>query len=119
MSEPDVGAERRLYGMMQLLMARMAQQVPNEVPPWRGVVTQQDALDAVLQVGAVIDQAAQAGQIPAEASVHAAAMLMVIRDYVQPLPPGAEPNGPDPVTPDLQEMSEALRTVRDGTGMRG
>ena len=107
-----------MYSMMQLLMARMAQQVRGEVPPWRGVVTQQDALDAVLQVGAVIDQATQAGQIPAGAGIHAAAMLMVVREYVQPLP-AAEPNGPDPVTPDLQELSAALRTVRESTGMRG
>ena len=114
-----MGAQQRLYRVMQLLMARMAQQVPNEVPPWRGVVTQQDALDAVLQVGAVIDQATQAGQIPAGAGIHAAGMLMLVREYVQPLPPGAEANGPDPVTPDLQELSAALRTVREGTGMRG
>jgi hypothetical protein len=119
MSQPDVGAERRLYGLMQVLLARMAQQVPNEVPPWRGVVTQQDALDAVLQVAAVIDQISQSGQFPAEAGIHAAAMLMLIREYVQPLPHGAEPNGRDPVTPDLQELSEALRTVRESTGLSG
>lgn len=119
MSQPDAGAERRLYGVMQLLMARMAQQVRGEVPPWRGVVTQQDALDAVLQVAAVIDQATRSGQIPAGAGIHAAAMLMLVREYVQPLPRGAEPDGPDPVTSDLKELSDALRTVRDNTGMRG
>ena len=124
MSQPDVGAAGRLYGLMQLLMARMAQQVPNEVPPWRGVVTQQDALDAVLQVGAVIDQATQSGQIPPEAGFHAAAMLMLVREYVQPLPhgagpDGAGPDGPDPVTPDLRELTEALRAVRAETGLAG
>ena len=108
-----------MYSMMQLLMTRMAQQVPGEVPPWRGVVTQQDALDAVLQVAAVIDQGTRSGQIPAEAGIHAAAMLMLVREYVQPLPRDAGPDGPDPVTPDLRELSEALRTVRESTGMRG
>lgn len=119
MSEPDIGAEQRLYGVMQLLMARMAQQVPNEVPPWRGVITQQDALDAVLQVAAVIDQGAQSGQIPAAAGIHAGAMLMLIREYVQPLPRGAEMDGPDPVTGDLEEMAAALREVRQATGLQG
>jgi hypothetical protein len=89
MTQPDVGAERRLYGMMQHLMARMANQMPPEVPPERGVVTLQDALDAVMQVAAVIDEETQADRVPLERSVHAAAMLMVIRDYIQPLPPGS------------------------------
>lgn len=119
MSQPDAFAEQRLYAMMQLLLSRMAQHVPNDVPPWRGVVTQQDALDAVLQVAAVIDQATQAGQIPLGAGIHAAAMLMLVREYVQALPGGSEADGPDPVTRDLSALTRALRTVREDTGMSG
>jgi hypothetical protein len=119
MSQPEEGAGQRLYGLMQLLMARMAQQVRGDVPPWRGVVTQQDALDAVLQVAAVIDHATRSGQIPAGAGLHAGAMLMLVREYVQPLPRGAGMDGPDPVTGDLDEMVTALREVRQATGLEG
>jgi hypothetical protein len=119
MSQPDAGAEQRLYATMQVLLTRMAQQVPNDVPPWRGVVTQQDALDATLQAAAVIDQATREGRIPVGAGVHAAAMLMMVREYVQPLPRGTETDGPDPVTRDLGEISGALRAVREETGLSG
>lgn len=119
MSEPDAGTQARLYGVMQLLMSRMAQRVANEVPPWRGVVTQQDALDAVLQVAAVIDLATRSGQIPAAAGTHAGAMLMLVRDYVQPLPRGTETGSRDPVTADLDEIAAALREARDATGLQG
>jgi hypothetical protein len=120
MTQPDVGAERRLYGMMQHLMAGMASQKPLEVPPERGVVTLQDALDAVMQAAAVIDEETQAGRIPVERGIHVAAMLMVIRDYIQSLPPGlAEEGGPDLVTPDLEELVTALRLARRSSGLHG
>jgi hypothetical protein len=106
--------------MMQHLMTRMAHQAPAEVPPERGVVELQDALDAVMQISAVIDEATQAGRIPLERGVHAAAMLMLIRDYIEPLPRGlAEEDGPDLVTPDLDELVAALRTAREATGFQG
>lgn len=119
MGEPDTGAEQRLYGMMQLLMSHMAQQVPNDVPASRGIVTQQDALDAIVQIAAVIDQGAQSGHIPAGPGIHAGAMLMVIRDYIQPLPSGGGRHGADPVTGDIEEMVAALREVRQATGLHG
>lgn len=78
--------------MMQYLMAAYAQQVTPEVPEPRGVVQLQDALDAVLQLAAVIDEATQAGHINRERGKHAATMLMVIRDY----PPTRAPSGMEP-----------------------
>lgn len=63
---PDVGPCRRLYGMMQHLLTVAAHHELPEVAPARGVVTRHDALDAVLQVAAVIDEAVQAGHIPVE-----------------------------------------------------
>jgi hypothetical protein len=120
MDQPDVGVERRLYGMMQHLMMHMAHQVPPETPPEQGVVELQDALDATMQLAAVIDEATQAGRIPVERGASAGAMLMLIREYIQPLPRGlVEENGRDLVTPDLGEMVEALRTAREATGYRG
>jgi len=120
MTQPYIGAERRLHGMMHRLLAHMAQRVPPEVPPDRGVVSRQDALDAVMQVAAVIDEQTQAGGIPPGRGVHAAAMLMLIRDHLQPLPRGLiTPSGPDMVTPDLQELTQELRRTRAASGMHG
>jgi hypothetical protein len=67
MSTPPADLGQRLYGMMQYLMAAYAQQVKPEVPDPRNVVQLQDALDAVLQLAAVIDEAAQAAAISADA----------------------------------------------------
>ena len=79
-------ADQRLYGMMQHLMAVYAQQQAPEKPGPRGVVELQDALDAVIQLAAVIDEEIKAGRIPADRGRHAAAMLMLLREYIQPLP---------------------------------
>lgn len=118
MGTPTADIGQRLYGMMQYLMAAYAQQVPPEVPPSREVVQRQDALDAVLQLAAVIDEATQAGRIPVERGKHAASMLMIIRDFIQPLPRGlAEDGVTDNLTPDLQEIVTALRQAREDGGL--
>jgi hypothetical protein len=119
-SRLDVGAEQRLFGMMQHLMRCYATRQPPEVPPARDVVTLQDALDSVLQVAAVIDEATQAGQIPAHRGVHASAMLMIARDYIQPLPRGLADDGvTDHATADLAELVALLRQAREASGLRG
>jgi hypothetical protein len=110
----------RLYGIMQHLMIRLAHAQTAEQTDPRGIVQLQDALDAILQVAAFIDQAAQSGQVPAEPAVHAAAMLMVARDYIRPLPPGLAGDGQtDRATTDLKKLTAALRTARRETGMHG
>jgi hypothetical protein len=120
MTEPDVGVEQRLYGMMQFLMASMAQHRDPERPAPRNVVELQDALDAVLQVAAVVDEAVQSGQLRRDRGVHAGAMLMLIRDYIQPLPQGrAAEAATDLVTPDLEELVGYLRRVGQEMGMHG
>ncbi len=119
MTQPDVGAEGRLYGMMQHLMVRTVHQMPPEIPSARGVVTLQAALDAVIQLAAVIDEATQAGWIPTERGVHAAAMLMMIRDYIQPLPRGLGADAAtDLVTPDLEQLVVALREAKEITDLQ-
>jgi hypothetical protein len=119
MTQPDVGPSRRLYGMMQHLMTLAANgQVP-EAAPNRGIMTGDDAVDAVLQLAAVIDEATQAGRIPPERGVHAAAMLMLVRDYVRPLPEGIGEDGSDGVTPDLAELVRVLRQTGGSLGLQG
>lgn len=118
--EPDVGAERLLFGMMQRLMIIAAQGGFPVAAPARGVVTHDDALDAILQLAAVIDEATQAGRIPPERGVHAAAMLMLVRDYIQPLPSVLTDDGAaDRVTPDLAELVTMLRQEGEAAGIQG
>lgn len=78
----------------------------------------EDALDAVLQLAAVIDSATQAGLIPVERGVHGAAMLMVVREYIKSLPEGIGEDGTDGVTPDLAELVKALRQVGGEAGLQ-
>lgn len=120
MSAPPADLGQRLYGMMQYLMAAYAHQVTPEVPAPRDVVQLQDALDAVLQLAAVIDEATQAGRIEADRGKHAATMLMVIRDFIQPLPRGLAADGvTDHLTPDLEEIVAALRQAQQDSGLAG
>jgi len=120
MSEPDVGADRRLYGMMQHLMVLAAHQELPEPAPVRGVVTRNDALDAVLMLAAVIDEVTQAGRIPPEHGTAAGALLMLVRDYIQPLPAVPTDDGlSDKVTPDLAELARTLRQEGGAAGIQG
>jgi hypothetical protein len=115
-----VDADQRLYGMMQHLMDAYAHRQAPETPGPRGVVDLQDALDAVIQLAAVVDEATQAGRIPHARGQHAAAMLMLIREYIQPLPRGLDADGvTDNLTTDLGAMVMALREARQATGYQG
>jgi len=118
-SEP-VAADERLYATMQALMVVYAHRQTSESPGPRGVVNHQDALDAVIQLAAVVDEAVQAGAIPVDRGMHAAAMLMVIREFVQPLPPVWDGDGcTDYLNDDLATMVTALREARQATGHKG
>jgi hypothetical protein len=80
----------------------------------------QDALDVIIQLATVIDEATQDGRIPAVLGQHAAAMLMLVREYIQPLPHGLDVDGvTDNLTTDLGAMVMALREARQVTGHRG
>ena len=61
MTQVDVGPAARLYGMMQHLLTVAAHHELPEAAPERGVVMRDDALDAILQVAAVIDEATAKG----------------------------------------------------------
>lgn len=119
MAQPDKGAWDRLYRMMQHLMVLAANQKQPEAAAPREAVTREDARDAVLQLAAVIDEATQAGRIPVDRGVNAAAMLMLIRDYVEPLPAVPGDDGKDRVTPDLVEVLSGLRQAGGETGFHG
>jgi hypothetical protein len=106
--------------MMLRLMVIYSRRQAAESPAPREVVQPQDALDAVIQLAAVIDEAVQAGGIPIDRGMHAAAMLMTVRDFIQPLPPDRDEDGcTDYLTADLGTMVMALREARQSTGYQG
>ena len=127
MSEPavthvgePVDADERLYATMQRLLVVYADRQTSEIPGSRGVVERQDALDAVIQVAAVVDEAVHTGGIPVDRGMHAAAMLMVLREFLQPLPPAWDGDRcTDYLNGDLATMVGALREARQATGQQG
>jgi hypothetical protein len=123
MGEPDVtpvAADERLYATMLRLLVAYADRQTSEIPGPRDVVRRQDALDAVIQLAAVVDEAVHTGAIPVDRGMHAAAMLMVLREFVQPLPPDWDGDGcTDYLNDDLAMMVAALREARQATGQKG
>ena len=108
----DIGL--RLYGEMQSLLVSFATGATPQVPPERQVVEQKDALNAVIHVAAAIDELTQMGSIPTERGKWIVSLLMVLREYVEPLPPGLSEDGStDLLTADLQEMVNVLRQGSD------
>lgn len=115
-----VTRQNRLYGMMQFLMTAAAQRAEPMKSAPRGIVSEQDALTAVLGLAAAIDEPAQAGRLPRNQAEHMAEMLMVIREFIKPLPPGvAEEGGPDLVNADLTDAVGEIRAASAQAGFHG
>lgn len=107
----DVGCVSRLYGMMQALMADRVGNTPADWATYgaRNIVSEDDAVEAVIQIAAALDQSIQDGVLDREKLAFAGAVLMVLRDYVRPLPGVSSSRSSDAVGDDLQEMVDALR----------
>ena len=93
----------RLYGLMQHYMTAYAHADALPAADVRGVVELDDALDAVMQVAAVIDEYTRSGDIPTGRGMHAVASLMVIREHLRPGPPSEE-DGRDLLAEDLARI---------------
>src|SRR3954447_14726356 len=109
----------RLYRLMQGLLIDYAHKRVPEAAADRGVVDRQDALDAVVNLAAILDRNLQDGDLARGDATHMAAMLMVVRDYVHPLPRDrgdGSAGEADAVTDDLRELVGGLRAARRGTG---
>jgi hypothetical protein len=111
MSPPaEKGCQLRLYGMMQYLISRLA--VGEALPPrptGGGIVDTDVAKAAILSLGALIDAAVQAGQLGPDQGAHAGALLMLIREYVEPLPTTVPLD--EQLELDLAEMAAEMRTA--------
>ena len=88
------------------------------------MVQEQDAVDAVVMVLAIIQEQLQASRIRPEVGTRMAALLMLVRDFVRPLPADTTA-GDDLLTADLAEMVDVVRLIRgsrvsqSGDGHRG
>ena len=95
----------RALDLMQALAAAYAD---GDVPegPNRGIVGRRTAMDAVMQMYAILEEQLVEEQISEEVGLHGVAMLMLIREYVLSLPdpPGEEAR----LASDLRELTRML-----------
>ena len=105
-----VSLDARLFGEAQrLLMEYLSGGVPAPAAP-RDVVQEQDALDAVVLLTAAITEQLQTGRFAPDVASRMGALLMVVREYVRPLP-AAGAGGTDQLGKDLAEMVAVVRSV--------
>jgi hypothetical protein len=104
--------ELRALGMWQALFSTRAEGEEPPGAPDRSIVTKADAKDALLFAAAAIDEVLQAG-LPEHLqrrALHALHMLLVARDYVDPLP--SPPGSEDLLRDDLEAGVSGLRSAR-------
>jgi hypothetical protein len=101
----DLG--ERALGMMQMLAAYYSRGEDLERGPDRALVDEEVALDAVMQLFAVVDQHLQAGRIPKDNGLHAIQMLMIVREFIRPIP--GPPGDEELFEADLAGLAEELR----------
>lgn len=101
---------RRAHLMMQVLAAEAASEEELEQGPDRNIVTRHAAIEAILQIFAVVDQWMEAGILPEEKGLHVMLMLMGLREFVSPLPvPG---NDDRRLSDDLRTLEELLQEAQ-------
>lgn len=106
--------DKRLSGAAQRLLLERAYGAASEIPPPRNLVNEQDAVDATVMLIAALSEQVHMGCVTAESGARMTALLMVIREYVRPLPAGVAPDGTDLLTSDLAEMVAVVRAVSAG-----
>jgi hypothetical protein len=71
-----------LYGLIEHLVRSR----PHEQgSPGRGVADNHDALEAVRQLATALEVPAEAGDLSTETALRMASLLLVIRDYIEPV----------------------------------
>jgi len=106
--------DQRLYGAaQQLILAHLAGTEPQQGNP-RDIVQEQDAVDALLLSLVAIQEQVQAGGLPPDIAFRMVALLMVVRDYLRPIPGGITEDGTDLLTADIAQLVEVVRLSRRG-----
>jgi hypothetical protein len=101
----------RHWNLMIKIMATYAQgQGPIPLGNAREIIERQDALDAIAQLAALVDETYNAGLISENKASFGMLLLMVLQEYVSPLPDAGDSE--DQLRGDLEEAVNALRASR-------
>jgi hypothetical protein len=106
--------DQRLYGAAQQLILAHLSGTETERPESRNLVQGQDAADALLLALIAIQEQVQTAQMRREAAFRMVALLMVVREYIQPIPGGIAEDGTDLLAADLAQLVEVVRLTRRG-----
>lgn len=104
MAEPEeIGV--RAVEMMEALASAYAD---GEVPegPSRGIVGRRTAMDALMQIYAILEEQLDSEAMEDDVGLHAMSMLLLLREYIfaVPDPPGGEAQ----MTSDLRDLTRML-----------
>lgn len=118
--------EARLTGLAQRIFEARATDDPEPPGVAREVVDKAAALGALDIAPMGVHRVYDGAPMDVELVSHISALLMVTREYIEPLPGGTRQDGTDGLTPDLVEMKERLRdtgaldwTIRERLRVRG
>ena len=100
----DLGA-LALQGLIEQIVGNEPDRAESETPPGSGTASSQDALRAVTRLARAIEVPADAGDLPPSQAYRMAALLLVVRDFIQPLGTDADEH----VTRYLDEVVRKLR----------
>ena len=93
---------------LELMQALAAAYADGDVPegPNRGVVGRRTAMDAVMQIYAILEEQLVEEKVDDEVGLHGMAMLMLIREFVLPLPDPSDDGAR--LRTDLTELTRML-----------
>jgi hypothetical protein len=80
-----------LQGLIEQIVLNEPDQSASQSPSGSGTASSRAALRAVTRLAHAIEVPADAGDLPPDQAYRMAALLLVIRDYVQPLTDEADP----------------------------
>jgi hypothetical protein len=99
-----------LHGLIEELVRRRPQQDEEKVPAGLGVASNHDALEAVIQLATAIWVPAEAGDLAPDKAYRMASLLLVIRDYIEPVAAASDDDeAEERLTRYLTEVVDGLR----------
>lgn len=107
----NVGAVA-LHGLIEQLVRARPQHGEEDISAGRGVAGNDEALEAVIKLATAIKIPADAGDLAPDKAHRMASLLLVIRDYIEPITGGPEDDAGQRVIRYLREVVDELRRPR-------